>query len=873
MRKKHFFTFVLSFVLIALFFVDFKVQASSQSLEAAVDKFNSYWLLKPEFKKDKNIIDFVEAKLKGDGFTDVKVSLKESVSTHNNSASIDIDGKLNYHFIDPNVNTSAANSGVSNLRPVFIIEKDGEKLETEEKTVQLRWDEDRVQALLENEVDKYFENGLEEIIKPNENPQNIVSDFKLPKGLNDKSWLNSTWSSDSKQLKIDKLQSGLDKNNKFYSYYPVKVEQSTTDENVQLTLKVNFGKTGGEHIRYEKTFDLLIPKPVIDLDELKKEMQDDIDKYFNQNVLSYLSPNQDETFDPKNVKHDIGLPNSSRIRRDKKDSSGNVVSVGIKDLFKKYVTSGKGFSFFKVEDISDPKDNVGASITGSKLSINLPKDGEAPHKVRLTMTLKHKDYDLEVNKSIELILVPSDYDVIKAQIVRYKKLMDLAKENIFNALNSDPKNTPNEGPDKIVQNLSMFEEIRFKNPDNPEDNTLEYIYSYKEKVGDGISPAPLDNWEVQEKYRVAKSSYPEYLSHESLDVNRPEKDTEVVLEIKLTTPIMEKYKNYFDADDDSQLKKDLVSLFDQNLNINLTVLGKVENEGGDDNSQDPTEEPTPEPTPEQTPEVTEPTGPEATEPTPEPTPEPDQGSGNENEVEKPSLKVETKEENLDLQASLKDKVTENLTLTVERKDTKELVSDKFIFTEVFDINLINSKGEKVQPASTLTITLRPSTELEADTVLIHEIVENGVARQEKLNYEITEDAKGKLITFDVNHLSLFGIGKVADKSEAGTNNSTETTSSTATSDISPESTEESQTTLETSAKLTEPTTTKDANDNKGTTVTNTQGTSANKIANSPKSTAQVPAVTGEKAAMPMIISFILLTISGAMLVFKTRRED
>ena len=299
----------------------------------------------------------------------------------------------------------------------------------------------------------------------------------------------------------------------------------------------------------------------------------------------------------------------------------------------------------------------------------------------------------------------------------------------------------------------------------------------------------------------------------------------------------------------------------------------MENEGGDDNSQDPTEEPTPEPTPEQTPEATEPTDPEVTEPTPEPTPEPDQGSGNEDEVEEPSLKVETKEENLDLQASLKDKVTENLTLTVERKNIKELVSDQYTFTEVFDINLITSAGKKVQPASTLTITLRPSTELEADTVLIHEIIENGVTRQEKLDYEITEDAKGKLITFDVNHLSLFGIGKVADKSEAGTNNSTETTSSTATSDISPESTEESQTTLETSAKLTEPTTTKDANDNKGTTVTNTQGTSANKIANSPKSTAQVPAVTGEKAAMPMIISFILLTISGAMLVFKARRED
>ncbi len=852
MRKKHFFTFVLAFVLFTLIFVDYQVQASSNSLEAAVEKVNNYWLLKPEFQKDKNIIKFLESKLKQDGFTDFKISLKEGVSARNDAASIKADGTLNYHFIDPNIDSSAANSGVSNLWPIFILEKDGKKLETEKKTVQLRWDEDRVKELLKNEVDTYFKEGLTEIIKPNKDAKNIIKDFNLPKGLNDKAWLNSTWSSNSKQLKIDNIKTGLDKNNKYFAYYPVKVEQSTTDQNVQLSLKVNFDKSGGEHISYEKVFDLVIPKPVVDLVELKKEMQNDLDAYFNESILKYANPNQNETFDPQVVKHAIGLPNSGKIRKDTKDSSGNVVSKGIKDLYKKYKTSGKGFSFFKVEDISKSKENVGASIKGSMLNINVPKDGEAPHRVRLTMTLKHKSYDLEVNKSIDLVLVPNDYDVIKAKITKYKKLMDLAKENIFNALNSNPKNTQNEGPDKITNDLSMFEEIRFKNPDNPDDNTLEYIYAYKEIVGDGITPAALDNWEIQEAYRTAKSSYPEYLSHENLIVNRPTKDTEVVLEMKLTTPIMEEYKNYFEADDNSQVKQDLDSLFDQDIELNLTILGEVKNE--DNNQEEP--EPTPEPQP-------------------KPTPAPDQGSDSDEtgKGEEHTLKVETKENDLDLQATLQAKATEDLILTADRKDPKALVSDEYTFTEVFDINLTTSAGKKVQPGSTLTISLRPSTELEANTVLIHEIIENGVRRLEKVNYKVTEDAKGKIITFDVNHLSLFGLGKAVDKSEAGTDNSTKATSSTTTSEISPENTEKSQSQLETSAKLTEPTTPKDTNENSETTVANTQVTSANETANHSKSATQVPAVTGERAEMSMIISLMLIGVAGAMLAVRTRKED
>lgn len=44
---------------------------------------------------------------------------------------------------------------------------------------------------------------------------------------------------------------------------------------------------------------------------------------------------------------------------------------------------------------------------------------------------------------------------------------------------------------------------------------------------------------------------------------------------------------------------------------------------------------------------------------------------------------------------------------------------------------------------------------------------------------MTEDAKGKLITFEVDHLSLFGLGKAADKPNDGnvtpeTNKPTET---------------------------------------------------------------------------------------------------
>ena len=155
------------------------------------------------------------------------------------------------------------------------------------------------------------------------------------------------------------------------------------------------------------------------------------------------------------------------------------------------------------------------------------------------------------------------------------------------------------------------------------------------------------------------------------------------------------------------------------------------------------------------------------EPQPEPTPEPDQGSDNGGDVEEHTLKAETKENGLDLQATLKAKPAEDLILTVERKDAKALASDQYSFTEVFDINLITTEGKKVQPGSTLTISLRPSTDIEENTVLIHEIIENGERRLERLNYTVTEDEKGKLITFEVNHLSLFGLGKVVDKSSDG----------------------------------------------------------------------------------------------------------
>ncbi len=264
--------------------------------------------------------------------------------------------------------------------------------------------------------------------------------------------------------------------------------------------------------------------------------------------------------------------------------------------------------------------------------------------------------------------------------------------------------------------------------------------------------------------------------------------------------------------------------------------------------------PTPEPTPQPQPEPT---------PKPTPTPEPDQGSDNEQngkDAEKAYiLKTKSKENNLDLKATLKAKPAEELILTADRKDPKALESDQYIFSEVFDINLTTSVGKKVQPGSTLTVSLRPSVELDKDTVLVHEIIENGVRRLEKVNYKVTEDAKGKIITFDVNHLSLFGLGKVAAKSNTETGKTTESSSSTSTTSTS---TSASDTTATTStAKSTS------ANDTTATTST-TKSTSTNKTESKTNL-----GKTGSQSSVIAATALIALAIAICKLRNKDEEQD
>ena len=310
----------------------------------------------------------------------------------------------------------------------------------------------------------------------------------------------------------------------------------------------------------------------IDLSEIEDTMRNDLDKYFVPEVLTYSGELAGQDFDANNVLGDFTLPRSGKMGRDTKDKDGNIVSHGIKDLYKKYQTSGLGFSFYDFdpnrESVDDPEAGIFHNSFAAK--VKRPVAGEKPLSVDLTMTLRHKEYDLQVSKTLKLTLNPIDHDQFMTKVDRYARLMELAKANWFEALNRNG----NEAADQITKDLGSVKEIRFRDGIEGTEEELEFIYNAKEVKGDGIVPQELPGWESQESWRLFRSSRPDLLSHETLRlVKQPKYNTEVTVDSVLTVPALESYREYFSNNPNTSEAKKLASLFDQPIKLNVKIIG------------------------------------------------------------------------------------------------------------------------------------------------------------------------------------------------------------------------------------------------------------------------------------------------------------
>ena len=468
----------------------------NNNLEEAVTAVNNKGMTVPVFGTDSNINDVMQAYLTGLGYTGITVSIADLADIEGSSfsqyAKVNLDGRLEYFYVNPTENVSAANMGLTNYKVKFTLSDGNQTQKTEAKTIQLKWDRDKVKTFFDETLNNF---NFSENITPNTDLNQIIQNFNLPAYTDGKDFKIS-WASDNAAESVGSLKSEY-QNGQFLDYYPISIKQSSEAQIVNLTATFKYNR-GNENIDFTHVYQITVPG--IDLSVIKAEMQQDLDNYFTVDVLKYSYPNAGISFDNQNVLYDVQLPSSANIRKDT-IVDGKVVSTGIKDLYQKYITSGSGFSFYSFENPTDVGD-AGIIRNGFIGNITLPKSGEKPVQVSVTMTLTHRDYDLSVQKTLTLTLNPVDYEELMVEVNRKAELMELVKENFFDILNSNPskigndQSEKNSSADQIKFDLSSFKEVRFKNPDDPTDNTLEYIYDLSQVVGDGVELSALPDWEV-----------------------------------------------------------------------------------------------------------------------------------------------------------------------------------------------------------------------------------------------------------------------------------------------------------------------------------------------------------------------------------------
>ena len=151
--------------------------------------------LRPNFAKDKNIIDVVKAKISTYDIdtTDVTISVKSSDDTD----WVDTDGTIHYNKAQtPDQNKI----NFKNVSVVYVFEKNGAKAETEASTATICWDCDYFNTKIEADKDNLT---WDKIKGSNTDAAEVTSNLTLPQCLSASAmtaWSKITWTSSNKDV-------------------------------------------------------------------------------------------------------------------------------------------------------------------------------------------------------------------------------------------------------------------------------------------------------------------------------------------------------------------------------------------------------------------------------------------------------------------------------------------------------------------------------------------------------------------------------------------------------------------------------------------------------------------------------------------------
>lgn len=496
------------------------------SLEAAVQKLNNAnkQIAVDYSAKGGNVNDVLKAQLVDLGFTDIDVKISEggvAFNAEDDKATVGIsdaqdktNGDVTFFYIDPNDYTGYNIDGLRSADVVFELSR-GDETEYYQpsKTVQVAWDEARVQQMLDDAAEQIaigYASG--------DSAESVTSNLTLPYRAGSKSKFEVEWKSSDGDV-IWPSGYGWDD-------YTGKVTRVSSDRAVTLTATVSFVSGGPSDVKGAHDFTVTVKGDPEKVAADKKALQEKVDAAFIYNNIKYSGT--DAVANKDGLADDLQMPRTSTLGVDGK--------------------------YYKVE-YSASTDDV--TFNGYKGTVFRPEAGKSAVSTKLTCTVTDKNNaEVTATKTLDFTVAPQD----QADLDNELKLMEAAKAGYAEAIL--------DGQDAagVTANMHAFQKAYLD-----ADGKLAWSYdkASTDAAGSGIVPVELEGYDDMsgQQWRLFKSSDTGVVSAENLLVTQPEYNTKVTITSRLSS---EKYARYAKRYPDNAT---YAKLANQDVSATVTVLG------------------------------------------------------------------------------------------------------------------------------------------------------------------------------------------------------------------------------------------------------------------------------------------------------------
>lgn len=495
------------------------------SLEAAVQKLNdaNKQIAVDYSAKGGNVNDVLKAQLADLGFADVDVKVSKGgvrFNAEDTKARVgisDAQGKTNgdvtFFYIDPNNYTGFNIDDLRSAKVEFELSRDGKTVYYQpSKTVQVAWDEAKLQDLLDSAVE-----SLQIGYAAGESADGVTQNVTLPYKAGSAKKFSVEWtSSDTERLFVSGY-SWEDKTGK--------VSRASSDRDVTLTAKVTV-TSGDIKLAGSHDFTVTVKGDPEKVNADKKALQEKVDAAFTYDNIKYSGT--DAVANKDGLTADLQMPRTSALNID-----GKYYEV-------KYSASTDDITF-----------------NGYKGTVYQPLPGAEAAKTKITLTVTDKsNAEVTASKTLDFAITPQDQGELDTEL----SLMEKAKAGYAAAiLNGQDANA-------VSADMHAFQKAYLDADGN-------LAWSYNKATTDstslGIVPVDLPGYDAMsgQDWRLFKSSNSSIVSAENLKVTQPQYNTKVVVSSRLTS---EKYARYAERYPDNAA---YAKLANQDVSAKITVLG------------------------------------------------------------------------------------------------------------------------------------------------------------------------------------------------------------------------------------------------------------------------------------------------------------